>query len=154
MGLDMYLTKSAYVKNWSFKDESEKFEVEVKQGGQPIEGFDMSTVEGVVFAVMYWRKANAIHQWFVDNVQGGVDECQKSHVSREKLEDLLDACEKVLEDNSLAEELLPTQSGFFFGGTQYDEYYFNDIKETAECLRKELKIESSIPVDYYYQSSW
>ena len=22
-----------------------------------------------------WRKANAIHKWFVDNVQDGVDDC-------------------------------------------------------------------------------
>ncbi len=36
----------------------------------------------------------------------------------------------VLEDSSVAEELLPTQSGFFFGDTSYGEGYVEDLKET------------------------
>ncbi len=40
---------------------------------------------------------------------------------------LLEVCKQVAADPSKAEELLPTQSGFFFGGTEYDEYYMNSI---------------------------
>ena len=45
-------------------------------------------------------------------------------------------CDKVLDDNSLAEELLPTRSGFFFGSTDYDEWYFEDIKYHGTLLIK------------------
>ncbi len=36
--------------------------------------------------VGYWRKANQIHNWFVKNVQGGVDDCGYYGVTKEKLE--------------------------------------------------------------------
>lgn len=48
--------------------------------------------------VGYWRKANAIHKWFVDHVQGGEDDCQfHREVEREDLEELRDTCKKILE---------------------------------------------------------
>ena len=42
--------------------------------------------------VMYWRKANAIHKWFVDNVQGGEDDCREYPVSNDQLIELRDTC--------------------------------------------------------------
>ena len=38
----------------------------------------------------YWRKANAVHNWFVDNVQDGNDGCKHYWVSKEDLQKLLD----------------------------------------------------------------
>jgi len=49
---------------------------------------------------------------------------------------------------------LPTQAGFFFGGTKYDEYYFEGIQDTIEILQtvlKETDFEESVIT---YQSSW
>lgn len=43
----------------------------------------------------YWRKVNSIHNWFVQNVQDGIDERQESLVSKEDLERLLEVCQKV-----------------------------------------------------------
>lgn len=37
----------------------------------------------------YWRKANQIHGWFVDNVQGGEDDCGEYEVTRSQLQELL-----------------------------------------------------------------
>ena len=79
----------------------------------------------IVEEVAYWRKANAIHKWFVDNVQSGKDDCDSYEVSREQLVKLLGDCEQVKAHNELAEELLPTQSGFFFGSIEYDKWYFS-----------------------------
>jgi hypothetical protein len=102
--------------------------------------------------VAYWRKANAIHRWFVENVQGGVDNQANYYVSREQLQQLLDAVNKVLADRSLAAEELPTQDGFFFGGTGYDEYYFSDLERTKEILEAVLKEDGVY--DYYYTCWW
>jgi hypothetical protein len=59
---------------------------------------------------------------------------------------------KVLADATVAQEVLPTVSGFFFGSTEYNEYYWQDIQETKEMLEKELAKESR--GTYYYHSSW
>ena len=61
-------------------------------------------------------------------------------------------CENVLENTSLAPLYLSTQSGFFFGSTDYDSFYFSKLKYTVEKIDELLKNED---YDYYkYQSSW
>jgi len=164
MGLDMYLYKKTYVKNWDHAPER-KHEVEVKLNGENHPGIDLTKVTYIQEEVGYWRKANQIHQWFVDNCQGGVDECQESYVDLEKMKELLQICIVIRDADNLqetAEELLPTQSGFFFGGTEYDQYYMQDINNTIEILEGELKKfetleEMKVPFmlpEYYYRSSW
>ncbi len=58
----------------------------------------------------------------------------------------------VLADTKEIEELLPTTSGFFFGATNYDEYYFNDLELTIEIIDKCLKLSENW--DFEYHSSW
>ena len=84
-------------------------------------------VSSITEQVGYWRKANAIHKWFVDNCAKGVDECQRIYVDRDKMEDLLEIVTRVLSRKEEAERRLPTQSGFFFGDTTYDEWYYKDL---------------------------
>lgn len=104
--------------------------------------------------VGYWRKENAIHRWFVDNVQDGEDNCAEYFVSREKLQELKELCEKVLADNSLADEELPTADGFFFGSTDYDEWYFSGLRDTVEIVNTVLSSPEYENWEFYYQSSW
>jgi hypothetical protein len=85
-------------------------------------------------------------------VQGGRDECQPHHVERDQLRELRDRCQRVLDDHALAEDLLPAQSGFFFGGTDYNEYYFQDLEHTIKIIDKCL----ALPQDWSFEycSSW
>ena len=185
MGLDMYLTASRYIGGgWDHAaDADKKAFVEVLG----VVGLERSQAENSVtvdVGVGYWRKANAIHAWFVRECQGGVDECQKASVDREKLQELREVCSKVLassvevegnvlecvrfepgkrakrvyragkvvNDPSSAIELLPSQGGFFFGGTDYDEGYLQDLRDTIAICDKCL----ALPECWYfsYQSSW
>ena len=57
-------------------------------------------------------------------------------------------------DSSVAEELLPTQSGFFFGGTSYDQWYVDDIKDTIDIITKVLETTDFDKEMIYYVSSW
>jgi hypothetical protein len=102
-----------------------------------------------------WRKANQIHNWFVDNVQDGIDECQAAEVTKDDLMDLLDVVNQVIADPEMAPELLPTRSGFFFGGTDYDEYYFEDLVGTKAILDRIFSTQNFFE-DYQvtYRSSW
>lgn len=153
MGLDMYLTADRYL--WDFGDSNDKDKIKVIGDMFPELSDDMRVKE-VSVEIMYWRKANAIHKWFVDNVQDGVDECQKSYVSKEDLQNLLETCKVVLANPDKAETLLPSQSGFFFGGTEYDEWYIKDLERTVEVLEKVVpRMETDFRGwMFYYQSSW
>lgn len=152
MGLDSYLYKKNYVRQGEWIKPEFRTEVEVKTGGEIDKNIKPERIRYIVEEVAYWRKANQIHNWFVQNVQNGVDECQNSYVSREKLEELLDVCTKVAADNTLAETLLPSASGFFFGGTEYDEWYFKDVTNTIEYLTDILADEDADEFEYY--ASW
>lgn len=153
MGLDMYLTKKSYVKNWRF--EKKQHQINVSYDNEERKDIKADRIMEIVEEVMYWRKANHIHGWFVEHIQGGIDECQESHVSREDLETLADLCDKVVEEKNA--ELLPPVQGFFFGSREVDEFYWEDTKETARVLRDILNEEhpegSSSPL-FYYQASW
>lgn len=104
MGLDMYLSASRYCSggyDHSTLEEKKLYKKILRAVGVSTTVADRS-VE-VKVGIGYWRKANAIHQWFVEEVQEGRDECQSSYVSREKLTELKTKCQAVL-DGSLVEE--------------------------------------------------
>ena len=103
--------------------------------------------------VGYWRKANQIHSWFVNHVQGGVDNCEEYRVTRDQLQLLLDNCKLVLMNKEEAKTLLPRQEGFFFGSYEYDEFYWYDIQDTIDQIEKILN-EYPEEWDFQYQSSW
>lgn len=175
MGLDMFLWKMKKQKGKTF---DEVMEIKRKLDNEEIKGVEKENLKMYMFhtkleninyeydslfkEVYYWRKANAIHQWFVDNIQNGNDDCEDYRVTQKDLQILIDTLKEVYnslcnkemvtkkvqdgsieyeikvfkeEDLEIAKELLPTQEGFFFGGTQYDEYYFEDIKKTLNDLQ-------------------
>jgi hypothetical protein len=187
MGLDMYLTAKKYVGDWKHDkpEERKRYRSITKAMGLDGVRCDGSPHLEVEVCVAYWRKANQIHKWFVDNCQGGTDECQKTYVEREKLLSLLNACKKViksakmekgevkngttfkdgvevpmLEDGKVvkntkvAEQYLPTNGGFFFGSTDYDQYYIQDLEYTVEQLEAMLSNKALESFDFYYHASW
>lgn len=108
-----------------------------------------------------WRKSNAIHHWFVENVQDDNDDCGSYCVTIESLEELRDICQNVIDkhDNTYSQEVLPTEAGFFFGDTDINQYYYEDVKRTADALNKELLLTKKIAgtkleIEYSYQASW
>lgn len=154
MGLDMYFSAKRYMSKYFDKADIERVQkVNDVFGVIGLEDEDYGAEE-VKFRVAYWRKANAIHDWFVQNVQNGVDECQEVWVSREQMQQLIDICKQVIEHPKKADELLPTRSGFFFGPTNYDEWYMDQLRFTAERFEKILKDPAFEKADFYYQSSW
>lgn len=188
MGLDMYLHAKKYLAGYKHApaDEQQRCAEIVELVGltAAADPDDLSVEVEVV--VGYWRKANAIHRWFVENVQEGVDNCDSYYVSREQLAALGAKCRAALAAAQVAEgqpvhtgtvysagqepeqlfemgraalngeelaKIMPTQSGFFFGGTDYDAGYLNDLEETVKIVDRCL---ANVPgnVSLYYRSSW
>lgn len=105
--------------------------------------------------VAYWRKANAIHKWFVDNIQDGIDDCREHRpITKNDLETLKDLCERVLNNHDLAPELLPTMPGFFFGNYEYDECYFEILETTVEICDRIIETFDFNNYFLFYESSW
>lgn len=61
---------------------------------------------------------------------------------------------KVLDDTSLAEELLPTEAGFFFGSTLYDEDYVESLEETVEQITEILEDPDIDEYSFSYHAWW
>jgi hypothetical protein len=154
MGLDMYLEKKTYVKQWDHIAAENQFAVTVGRGGKPYAAIKSERVSYVIEEVAYWRKANAIHKWFVDNCGEGKDECQPIYVSAEHMKALLEVVSGLLKTKDAEEAalILPPTNGFFFGSTEINEYYWSDLEYTKEILEAEIAAEAT--GDYYYNASW
>ena len=182
MGLDMYLEASYSTRAFErptdqdYVDMREGKEVKIQRSMELEDaiaaiGFEDAPIDHAynhfqyVFPIITWRKANAIHKFFVDEVQKGNDNCERHYVSRETLQELLDRITAILDTKTpvaremKAEELLPTQSGFFFGTEEYDDWYYKDLEETKKILEKVFEYEKNAEAgkcfdSFYYQSSW
>lgn len=154
MGLDMYLTKKTYV-GAEYKHNNVKGKIELTSGEKntPL-NIRLKRVSEICERVGYWRKANQIHNWFVENVQKGVDNCGEYEVSKEQLEKLLTDCKAVKVDKDLSSVVMPTKGGFFFGATDYGEFYMEDIDLTIAIVEEALKEVDDTNVSIHYQSSW
>ena len=168
MGLDMYLYVEKYVSRMNY-DRKENGDLEssvrpefmelVKSlGAENLIDEDSWTGLTVNVPVGYWRKANAIHNYIVETHADGVDECQEIGLSRDNLHTLREMCKLAVDgyeqnDSTVfAEEHLPTRSGFFFGSTDFDEWYFQDLKSTIAIIDRCLADESN---DWFiYRASW
>ena len=120
---------------------------------QPVEKvkefFDRFKATCYVDEDAYFRKVNFIYHYFQERLE---NEC--CFVQKSDLEEIIGRCDEILkgldfkkvcddeipyEKIALAQELLPTQSGFFFGSTDYDKWYFADVKDVRSQFKKLLR---------------
>lgn len=157
MGLDMYLSAKKYVSGYEFSSEKDKAAyAAILNLTEMHEQADKDTPSATVeITIGYWRKANHIHAWIVKNCANGIDECQPVNMSENDINALEEACESVLQDrsNSNCEYKLPTQAGFFFGGTEFDEWYFEKCEDTLTILSRARQAMSN-GYSIEYQASW
>jgi len=179
MGLDQYLTRKIYI-GGNYAHRNVTGVVDVQIDGKPV-SVNVNRVSYIEEQVGYWRKANQIHNWFVENVQDGEDDCRSYDVSREQLQELLATVTDILGkvelvdgtlhngtkwENGIQTEMysdgkvianpevckaLPTASGCFFGNTDYNEWYIRDLEDTKKILEDALTDSND---DFEYRASW
>lgn len=162
MGLDMYLyvrktetsignfmahSKVPLVLPFELKPLVDSFDIEMDADDKALHNgvsgfFPHEVTRKTDYRLGYWRKANWLHHWFVENCADGVDDCKEVILYKDNLEKLLQILEAVDSTHSVevAMEALPTCSGFFFGSTEYDEYYFKEVKYTIPIIKAALAI--------------
>ena len=165
MGLDMYLYAVPKINRMNFmevlaaetnltrikKEDRELYQslkshiVKCKEFGQ----VDPS----LVIELAYWRKANQIHNWFVENVQNGQDNCMPYEVSRAQVQNLYNCCQEVLTKQN-GYKVLPTKPGFYFGSIEYDRFYYMDVEQTCNIAADILETYDFNSYHLIYNSSW
>jgi hypothetical protein len=139
MGLDMTLhRKHYYGGQYRKKAEELKEKGEERDGleGHTLKidgkfvkenGIDLDKIDHITEVVMYWRKANAIHDWFDRNCrrEDPIANCEPVYVTGENLRDLV--------------------------ATDYDEYYYDELKRTIKVLEPILKEYPDAEFEY---SAW
>ena len=164
MGLDMYFyaRKTTYksFSKWYKPDRADEtnYPEDLKTFSDYIYDRNFKSAETEIrYQIGYFRKFNALHSYIVKTFANGVDDCQDIILYKEDVEQIKKVLDEVLNAHQQVEkakELLPTQSGFFFGGTDYDEFYFEDVKDAANLMQSFL---GNFDFDKYqlvYQASW
>ncbi len=148
MGLDMYLSSRVYLSPYS--------NPELRTSVLEVLGVTPLTDDCVAIDIpaAYWSKAKTIHDWFVNHVQDGNDNCGSYYVSRDQVTELRDLCKDLLAGKA-DESALPPTEGFFFGSTTDKDWYRTDLEDTVAQLDRAL----ALPViagcgDFHYHASW
>lgn len=104
--------------------------------------------------VVYWRKANQIREWFVNQGYPAGANCSEFPVDKNILEQLVADCKEAIAHPELAPEIMPTSDGFFFGSTDYDEWYFDQLQETVDKVEQILKETDWETEEVFYYEWW
>jgi hypothetical protein len=152
MGLDMTL----YVKTFTKRINDKREQVSIVNIARELKNTSHIKIERIAFIIEevgIWKDVYHIHNWFVENVQDGIDNCADYYVNENQLKDLLNTCKEVLNDHSKAPVLLP----FYDDEGEYDEFYFEEIKETISIIENifsEFSVNGHFIESVYYCSSF
>ena len=111
--------------------------LEVKHPDEVEHVFNKDSNEIFAVSDAYFRKVNFIYEYFRNDMKN-----ESCIVEKSRIGNLIDICERVLKhegDEDYAKENLPTTGGFFFGSTEYDKWYWEDVKDCIKQMRKLYK---------------
>ena len=152
MSLDMYILKKYYVgANYDHRKVTGTIEIYERDKKLNI---NFNEVRHIECEAIHWESMDFIHNWFVYFVQGGEDDCKQYYVERKQLKELLNTCNKILENRELAEDLLPTEKEFYFENGTYNETYFDNLEMVVGTLSKLDIAGDDYSFEYYYESAW
>ena len=153
MGLDSFLHKRTYVRNYGHRPKEHVNTVIVKLGGKKRRDIKPERVSYITETVMEWYNNHSLHQWFNENVE--VNEGCDSYVSFDVLQELLNALVRTKLSLKRKRQLLDDDIIMNYDGLSDDEFLAM-IEQQISNFRKlfrELKNAQS-QVDFYYSASW
>jgi len=157
MGLDMYINRCNRTMHTpqqlvELDNEDKDPTAEELKPFQPLRKYEyLENVYSIFHEVAYWRKFNALHNWFVENLQNGVDDCGTYEISRSLLDKLLVDIDKTLNGETT---LIDPVDGFFFGSTEKDDYYWELLEDTYDTIERIQETFDFGQYRLFYHSSW
>lgn len=142
MGLDQYIKKSTFADN--------KLKYQLGQLNLPA-GIKAERISNIQEEIAYFRKFNALHLHIVECEETDDDNCRDFYFNP-YIRTLKEICDEILidKDPEKAHSLLHTGDGFFFGSTEYDEWYFEDVQKLHDVLVGILEEDPQLDHSYYY----
>lgn len=148
MGLDMFLNRRVGI-GANYESNKVSGIIDLKSHGVPI-NIELKKVTYINEQVMYWRKANSIHDWFVENVQEGEDDCKEYYIDPDTLCVFIELCKNTIKQikEGVSDDKLDLPSGL---SNDLDDHYINELQRTVNTIEPLLYIGDN---DFYYESSW
>lgn len=132
----LYKTYEFYLKRYGYDSYAKEFSsVKTPDEIETIFNDELKNISAV--SDSYFRKVNFIYEFYRSELVN--EECL---VSKGSILELIETCKDVLNhkgDEEYAEEHLPTTGGFFFGSTNYDKWYWEDVKDCLKQMEKLYK---------------
>jgi hypothetical protein len=101
--------------------------------------------------IVYWNRAYAIREWITSAIGVPVNGDETIEIDKYTLQELLESCNAILADRSLAESLIPINTNDFDTNQDYDKDYFDQIEETQEQLNHLFETWNWKKPLYYYE---
>lgn len=118
-------------------------------------GLDLYFMQRKLSEVAYYRKYNFLIPAMEKILETRIENNKFYNVDKEDIEKLKNRCKLVMENHDYAKELLPTTDGFFFGSTEYDEYYFDDVEHVYNDCNKILEnMSKTDEPDFVFYANW
>lgn len=143
-----------YVKTFTKRINDKYEEVNIVNINEELQNTSHIKTDRIIFIIEEfgkWTNVNHIHNWFVENVQDGIDNCATYYVTENKLQQLLETCRKVLKNPLCAAQILPNVED------QYDKDYFDEVEKTVsiiECLFSEILVDNQFIESVHYYGTY
>lgn len=98
-------------------------------------GLDINVCKVSRKNIGYFRKVNFLIPFFEKRRHMEIENCEDLVIEKEDVKELIRRCKEVLTNHELAEKLLPARAGFFFGNTEYDNSYYEDVYDVLQTFK-------------------
>lgn len=172
--INSYLSNIGYSAEFNYWEEDENPNYTLDDlydiDGYHTKTYSFANIKGVQQNL---RKANQIQNYFeskfYENNSSESYDCINTVLNDVDIDIILSKIEKIMSQKTpeakkkYAERILPTTVGFFYGDTDYDQYYFDNLTSFAEQLKYLTKVrnhidqvmtDSPFSVEIVYSSWW
>lgn len=144
MGLDMYLTndKDEDVAYWRKANAIHRWFDSHKDGG-------LEDCEKMEVSRDMLQELKQTCDTIIEHLKGELPTDIETFFSEEFMQNNWDTWKPSTTLAKYCASVLPTQSGFFFGNTEYNLAYFSDVKDTSNQIEKVLKEHPNCKFKYH-----
>lgn len=128
MGLDIFITGVT-------KKETTRNPIGLETS---ITGSYIETSYTETMSICYFQKMKFLYAFVAEHTEEDIELEKDIYLDIDHLNTLLGKCEYVLNNRDVAEHVLSTDTGIYFGSAPYDDGYFFDVAEVKDALMNKI----------------